>query len=158
MSRIFHNPAYHDSADPKANVMDTWERQGKTYRYVKVVDLAAAAGDVLIYTATEGNVTKDYTGGTAHVGLVAGVALGTITAGQYGIIQTRGYCPSVNVDANCVAGSVLVCPATADGRGDLWAPTTTAATLAQLLDGAKRFGVALAADTANYAPAILLCA
>lgn len=156
MSRVFWNPLYHNETDPKANVMDKWERQGKTYRYVKVVDLATVAGDVLIYTATEGVVTKDYTGGTAHVGCVAGVALGVISAGSYGIIQTGGYCPTVNVDAACVAGSALVTPNTADGRADIYdAAGAYGEAMAQ--NAANVFAKALAADAANVAPAMLYC-
>lgn len=130
---------------------------GKVYRYVKVVDLALAAGDVAIFTATEGTVTKDYTGGTAHIGCVAGVALGVISVGQYGFIQTQGYCSSVNVDAACVAGSGLVVPATADGRADLYAVAGANPTAAESVIGTKLFGRATAADAANHAPAILFC-
>lgn len=132
-----------------------FEQNGEEFIYAKAVDLALVAGDVCLQTATKGTVTKDYTGGTAHLSRAAGVALCTVTAGNYCILKRKGYLATVNVHADTVAGSILCPPSATDGRAEVWAPTTTAATLTQLLQGANAIGVAAAADSSNVAPVFL---
>lgn len=87
--------------------------------YVKVVDLAVAAGDVLTVAAAANpwTVTKDRAGGSATAGHpVVGVAVGTISAGQFGFILVKGYHPSVKDTGGAVAaGDRLVADPVNDG-------------------------------------------
>ncbi len=63
-----------------------WESNGKAYRYVLVEDADLAVGEVVEYSDTSGyEVTNDRSGGSSIGRVVAGVAIGTITDGQYGL-------------------------------------------------------------------------
>ncbi len=156
---IMFNPADYNS-DVKHMELGTlvYGKQDEVYRYVKVVDNALVAGDVCIYTATEGTVTSDYTGGTAHISIVAGVARCAVTAGNYALIQCKGYCSTINVHEDCAVGSRLTTPSATDGRAALAAtPTDVNPTQAEMLAMARVFGYATAVDASNIAPGYLNC-
>lgn len=158
MANVTYNPAdYNSGVMHMALGTRVKGPEDKEYIYVKVVDLDLVAGDVCLQTATKGTVTKDYTGGTAHLSRAAGVALCAVTAGNYALLQTKGYLATVNVHADTVAGSILCPPSATDGRAEVWAPTTTTATDTQLFQGNNSFAKASAADTSNIAPAYLYC-
>jgi hypothetical protein len=113
----------------------------KTYRYFKVKDLAVAAGNVVEYSTTEGAVTKDRAGGTSVARIAAGVAAGTVSAGNYGWFQVDGEV-EVTVPANVAitAGTLLTPHISSDGA---------VAAVATTLTRRFVFAVALGADTAT---------
>lgn len=160
MANLTFNPSDHNSDKPYYTVGTRIAGPGDVeYEYVKVVDLDLAVGDVVLRTATSGTVTKDYTGGTAHLGLCAGVALGTVTAGNYGVIQRRGACATVKCASTVVAGDLLAAPDATDGRASEPVCTGAAgATLgAQVIDAIKRLGVATGTAASNVCSAYLSC-
>ena len=86
--------------------------------------------------------------GVATVGSknVVGVALASAAAGERVDVVVAGYVDSAYVDGATAAGSALIGPIGTAGQAAIEAPgTTTGAVL----------GVALAADTANFAPIFL---
>jgi hypothetical protein len=97
--------------------------------------------------------------GVATVGnpAVIGVALEAVevdepaTVGVVASVKVRvctsGYCASASVAGAAVAGSALVGPIGTAGQAAIEVPGTTSG---------KLCGVALAADTANYAPVLVL--
>lgn len=133
----------HDSAKLEAGTV--WEdgATGKAYRYVLVEDTSIANGDVVEYSDTSGyEVTKDRSGGSSVGRVVAGVAIGTISDGNYGFIQVSGRHAAVKADGGISAGDVLVPHATYDGKADTAASGSTVANT----EG-QRFAFALAADS-----------
>lgn len=138
-------PTDANDASARMTVGTEWDNAGKSYRYVLVEDANLAANDVVEFSdATGAEVTNDRAGGASLGRSVAGVALGTVTDGQYGVIQTRGLA-TVKVPANTAvaAGNYLVPHATSDGA----VAVATTSTLGQI------FAVALAADTATTSAA-----
>ena len=125
--------------------MDT---AGNLYRFVQVVDLNVADGDVVYPASTsQWSVTKDYTGGSAVAAKVCGVACGSITADKYGWIQVSGIHDKVKTDGGVTEGDPLI-GHTTDGTSD-----TMAAGEEHLV-----FGYALADDTAsNTVQAYIFC-
>jgi len=86
--------------------------------------------------------------GVATVGSknVVGVALASAAAGERVDVVVAGYVDSAYVDGATAAGSALIGPIGTAGQAAIEVPgTTTGAVL----------GVALAADTANFAPIFL---
>lgn len=135
----------------KGVVAQLFTRENKSYRYYKAKDLAVAAGNVVEYSTTAGAVTKDRAGGTSIGRVVAGVAVATITAGNYGWIQVSGTC-SVTVPAKGVvtAGQGLIPHPTSDGGVSstlTYSITTTKGTVHNV------FAYALGADTATTSAA-----
>lgn len=131
----------------KGAVGQLFVREGKSYRYYKIKDLTLASTQVVEYSTTAGAVTKDRAGGSSVGREVAGVAAGTITAGNYGWIQVAGTC-SVLVPAKGVvsAGQRLIPHPTSDGGVSstlTYTITTTKGTIHNV------FAVALGGDTAT---------
>lgn len=125
---------------------------GKTYVVVQLsasAANAAANGTVLYDTAVTGVVTDDIS--ASHVNNVRGVANGTITKGNYALIQTWGAHSAVKTDGgdDIAAGDALIGDTTVDGVCD-----STAALTAPV---SKVIGWATAADddTANTVAAYL---
>lgn len=125
---------------------------GKAYKYVLAYE-TLALGDVVEYnTAANGyKVTKDRAGGTSIGRIPAGVALGAITAGQYGWIQVAGLNTYCKTDGSVAAGDALVPHATADGQADT---ATSGSTV--VITAAQTFGYSLVADTSSASSAVLL--
>lgn len=116
---------------------------GKVYRYVLIEDMAVANGDVVEFSDTTGyEVSKDRAGGSSLGRFVAGVAVGTISDGYYGWIQTSGVHTAVATDGAVVLGDRLVPHATADGQADTEANGSTVA-----VTSGQVFGFALATDS-----------
>lgn len=114
--------------------------ENATYRYYKAKDLAGAATKVAEYSTTTDAVTIDRAGGTSVGRAVAGVFYATVTAGNYGWVQTSGTCSVLVPAAGVVAAGNLIVPhATADGA----VAVATTSTLRNV------FAVALGADTAT---------
>jgi hypothetical protein len=147
-------------SDPEAD-----NPQGmKVYRYVKVhaSSAAVANGTVVVYrpsedaaavlaTAVDNKWTADTRIAQATRNAVCGVGIGTITAGQYGWVQVRGYHSAVktNGDDDIAEGDVLI-HSGADGTVD----SVTAGTAPTYLP----IGVAVAADdNDNNTVAAQLC-
>ena len=133
-----------NDATQKGATGQIYIKEDKSYRYFKVKDLALAAGNVVEYSTTSGAVTKDRSGGTSVGRTSAGVAVGTVTSGNYGWVQTSGRA-SVTVPAGVAiaAGALVTTHATSDG-GVITATTATFR---------NAFAVALGADTATTSAA-----
>lgn len=128
-----------DSA-AKGAVGQLYVREGKSYRYYKAKDIAFAANKVVEYSTTAGAVTIDRAGGSSVGRIAAGVAYGTVTAGNYGWVQVAGTCSMLVPAAGVVAaGNYLTTHATTDGA----VVVATTSTLKNV------FAVALGADTAT---------
>lgn len=117
-------------------------------RYVQVEDMALAANDVVTLSdVTGGEVTKDRSGGSSiGTNAVAGVALATVSDGNYGVIQTGGVA-TMKVAANTAiaAGDLLAADGTNDGAVVKATSTTSSVEVP--------FAVALSADTATTSAA-----
>lgn len=110
------------------------------YRYYRVKDLAVASTQVVEYSTTTDAVTKDRAGATSIGRTVAGVAVATVSAGNYGWMQVSGSVSALTPAAVAIAAGDLVVPhATSDGGIN----KATTATFRQA------FAVALSADTAT---------
>ena len=153
MGRAVFNPADSDHSTPKetlgALVSAIHNGVPCVFRYVKIVDLAVADGDCVMPASTSTwNVTQDIAGGSAlFTGHCVGVAVGTITAGNYGYVMVRGIHDNLFVEGTAAAGSSLIGPDAADGRAEVMAAG----------EEDQVFGVALAADVSNYTQAIINC-
>lgn len=88
------------------------------------------------------------TAGVATVGSknVIGVALESVAAGEHVKVCIAGYCPYVYVDGATAEGSALIGPIGTAGQAAIEAPGTTTGHV---------IGVALGADTANFAAAMI---
>lgn len=146
---------------------------GFVYRLVRLAnDLtngACADGELLVYKASGGTgfiVTQDVSdgivGSTAPV--PAGIAMGAFTDSSDTddanavciLVMIEGVHTNLLTDGNVVAGDALVADPANDGGVIEWAPTTTAATLAQLLQGTvSRVGTALADDSSTRVTALI---
>lgn len=139
----------HDDAlmEPGTIVQDG--ATGKAYKYVLIEDAAVANGDVVEFSDTSGyEVTKDRAGGSSIGRVVAGVAVATVSDGNYGFIQVSGKHSSVKTDGGVAAGDVLIPHATYDGKADTAADSSTGTGT----DG-QRFAFALAADDTSASTA-----
>ena len=114
----------------------------KQYRYVQVVDMAAALGDSLCAASTgEGVVTIDRAGGSQLALLTRGVAIGAIASGSYGWIQTKGVA-TINCDGTVAAGDAVIPSAVTNGVADVCDDSTVSTNTAFQV-----FGFALTADS-----------
>ena len=105
------------------------------------------------------DATIDFTGGAAILlSPSIGVAVGIITAGNFGFIMVDGIHPAVSVDSATVIGSKLVAPATTNGLADLFAQASagTPTDLEFELAASSRI-TALTADVSNLAPCRVRC-
>lgn len=125
---------------------------GKAYRYVLIEDMDVANGDSVEYSDTSGyEVTKDRASGSSIGRVVAGVAIGAITHGNYGFIQLTGRHTAVKTDGGVATGDALVPHATYDGKADT---ATSASTV--IITAAQTFGYALAADDTSASTAVVV--
>lgn len=103
-----------------------WATDGREFRYVKALS-ALAVGDVCCWTAT---TPTSYTVSQSKTAPAldycpAGIAVGTITSGNYGFILVKGYHASVKDAANaCTAGAKLRVMTTTAGNAQLAAAAT----------------------------------
>jgi predicted RecA/RadA family phage recombinase len=117
---------------------------GKSYRYVRVEDMALAANDVVAYSdATGGEVTQDRSGGSAISTDFAGVAVNTISDGNYGWVQIKGLATCRVLENTSVSEGDRVMLHDTDDGGVATLDTQTTSSVD------KSFGVALANDTAT---------
>jgi hypothetical protein len=145
MSRIVAHALTNDDATAQEQLGKVYVdyASGKAYRYVLAEDAALANGDVVEFSDTSGyEVTNDRAGGSSLGRFVAGVAIGTISDGQYGWIQVSGKHSAVKTDGAVAAGDRLVPHATADGQADTEASGSTVA-----VTSGQVFGFALATDS-----------
>lgn len=124
---------------------------GKSYRYIRVEDLALAANDAVEFAdATGTEVTQDRAGGSSIGRTFAGVAVSTLTDAYYGWVQIKGVA-TCQVEAGAAvgttvpAGSRVTTHATANGSVAAYSATTSSIDYS--------FGVALSADTATTSTA-----
>ena len=146
--------ASHNDATPKyaPGTVVREEATGKVFKYILVEDANLAVGDVVEYSDTTGyEVTKDRAGGSSLGRVAAGVALGTITDGQYGWIQVAGLNTYTKTDGSVAVGDALVPHASADGQADTAASGSTVVNTE-----AQVFGYALVADTTSACSAVML--
>lgn len=158
-NKIVRAPLFSDNSDALVEPGSVWYDEGgeNAYRYILVEDANLAKGDVVEYSDTSGyEVSKDRSGGASIGRVVAGVAITTVTDGQYGWIQVAGRHTSVKTDGAVTAGQNLVPHATVDGVADSEANGSTVA-----VTSGQIFGRALAADagttSAGTVVAMLRC-
>jgi len=119
---------------------------GKKYRYIRVEDADLAANDVVEYSDTTGyEVTKDVSGGSSVGRGFAGVAVSTITDGNYGWVQIGGLATCKVAANTAVAAGNRVKSGTADGVVSAYVATTGSEDYS--------FGMAVGADTATTSAA-----
>ncbi len=139
--------AANDSTDLNqvGSIMDD-ASNGKQYRYVQVEDANLAANDVVEYSdATGTEVTKDVSGGSSVGRQFAGVAVNTITDGNYGWVQIKGLATCKVEKNTAVLKGARVCTGGHDGCVRTYAATTGSEDYS--------FGMALANDTATTSAA-----
>jgi len=104
-------------------------------------DLSKTSGDEMLYAIEAAGVaTKGNPG-------VIGVALETVAAGDQVRVVVAGYVASASVAGATVAGDSLVGPIGVAGQAAIEVPGTTSGAVC---------GYALAADTANFAPVMVV--
>jgi hypothetical protein len=139
----------HDTAKLEPGTVWQDGATGKVYRYVLIEDADVANGDVVEYSDTSGyEVTKDRSGGASIGRVVAGVAVATVSDGNYGFIQVSGRHTSVKTDGGVSAGDPLIPHATYDGKAD----TAAAGSTVTNTEG-QRFAFALANDDTSASTA-----
>lgn len=157
-NKIVRAPLTSNSATALVEPGCVWynEAGDKAYKYVLVEDANIAKGDVVEYSDTTGyEVSKDRSGGSSLGRFVAGVAITTITDGQYGWIQVSGVNEYVKTDGGVALGDRLVPHASTDGVADTEANASTV-----VVTSGQVFGFALNTDTATTTTnckAILRC-
>lgn len=157
------NPETHDSSTEVLSLGQVYTAthagERAEFRYVKVVDLDLADGDcVLPASATTWSVTKDFTGGSAiTTQACCGVAVGQITAGNYGLVMIRGRHDSVNCVSTVAIGDNLMPPSATDGRAEEATAAGDPPTTAEWKVGMSKFGVALSAASSNKCAALVNC-
>jgi hypothetical protein len=136
-----------DDAVAKIAPGTVWmDDDGNSYKYILVEDANLAVNNTVEFSDTTGwEVTKDRAGGASLGRAFAGVALGTVTDAQYGVVQVGGVA-TVTVPASTAitAGDALVNHPTADG-GVAAATTATRA---------FAWGMALASETTSAATSV----
>lgn len=133
--------AANDSTDLNqvGTIMDGVDKQ---YRYIRVEDANLAANDVVEYAdATGTEVSKDVAGGSVVGRQFAGVAVNTITDGNYGWVQIKGLATCKVLKNTAVLAGQRVKTGTADGCVAAYAATTGSEDYS--------FGMALSNDTAT---------
>ncbi len=146
--------ASHNDATPVVPAGTVKQDAGtsKVFKYVQVEDANLAIGDVVEYSDVTGKeVTKDRAGGSSIGRVVAGVALGTITDGNYGWIQVSGLNTYCKTDGSVAAGEAIVPHASTDGVADSVASGSTVVNTE-----AQVFGYSLVADTTSASSAVML--
>lgn len=157
-NKVVRAPLTSNSATALVEPGCVWynEAGDKAYKYVLVEDANLAKGDVVEYSDVTGyEVTKDRSGGASLGRFVAGVAITTITDGQYGWIQVSGVNEYVKTDGGVALGDRLVPHASSDGVADTEANGSTV-----VVTSGQVFGFALNTDTATTTTnckAILRC-
>ena len=158
MAKLFGVPkinfASNNDASPlyKPGTVVEDQNTGNVYKYILVEDANLAIGDVVEFSDTSGyEVTKDRAGGASLGRIPAGVALNTITDGQYGWIQVAGLNTYTKTDGSVAVGDALVPHASADGQADT---ATSGSTV--VITAAQTFGYALVADTTSACSAVML--
>lgn len=145
---VYPRTDLNESSYDKLEVGTKWTEGASDYRIVTVEDANLAANDVVTFSdATGYEVTNDRAGG-ASLGskMAAGVALATVTDGNYGVIQVGGVATMKVAAGTAIAAGDLIVP---DGTNDgavVAASATTSSVEAP-------FAVALAADTATTSAA-----
>jgi hypothetical protein len=98
------------------------EREGKLYRYVKLMDAVAGANGMLAELASTSDwlVTVDRAGGSAVVsGSIrspVGLLVGVLTPGRFGFLQVSGFHPAARDAANALTAlQKFTAHATTDG-------------------------------------------
>ena len=137
-------PTYTSSTDDHGVGAIKWDSDGNAYRWVEVVDLDLAVGDVVYPASTSTwQVTQDIAGGSRLTALVCGVAVVAvdISEAKYAFVQVEGICPDVLGDGAVAAGEAVVghIDSGADGAADAMAAGEEAAV----------FGYALEADSGS---------
>lgn len=146
-NKVVRAPLTSNSATALVEPGCVWynEAGDKAYKYVLVEDANLAKGDVVEYSDVTGyEVTKDRAGGSSLGRFVAGVAITTITDGQYGWIQVSGVNEYVKTDGGVALGDRLVPHASSDGVADTEANASTV-----VVTSGQVFGFALNTDTAT---------
>lgn len=139
--QVYPSSSTNVTTAPMTPGVEWQDESGNVYMVALVEDANLAANDVVEYSDTTGyEVTKDRSGGSSLGRIAAGVAVATVTDGNYGVIQ-RGGVATLKVPAATAvaAGNALVPHATTDGA----VAVATTSTVTQV------FAVALAADTAT---------
>lgn len=134
------------------------EEDGRIYRFVKytagTATVTAVAGNLVYWTATNGQVVGDESDSSAP----AGILMAVIAANGYGWIQTRGVHSAVQNEGTDIAlGANLIASAT-DGKVISVVAavfTTTAASLAEFNRCIRRVGYSLAVETGTTGAAFL---
>lgn len=135
--------AANDSTDLNqvGSIMDD-ASNGKQYRYVRVEDMNLAANDVVTFSdATGSEVTKDRAGGSSLGSTFAGVAVNTLTDGNYGWVQIKGLATCKVAANTAIAAGDRVQVSSTDGCVAKYTATTSSVDYT--------FGMAVAADTAT---------
>ena len=131
----------------------------QTLRFVYLDDAVdAALGSVAECSDLgPGNVTVDRNGSVVGLHPFAGVFKGTVTATQYGFVVVGvGDKCFVSTGGSEAANSLLVVHTSTDKLATAWAPTSTAPTVAQMIQGhVSAFGHLLAADGSTGGAVIL---
>lgn len=146
-NKIVKAPLFSNDATAQVEAGSLWfdEAGDKAYRYVLVEDANLSKGDVVEFSDVTGyEVTKDRVGGSSLGRFVAGVAITTITDGQYGWIQVSGVNNYVKTDGGVALGDRLVPHASSDGVADTEANGSTV-----VVTSGQVFGFALNTDTAT---------
>jgi hypothetical protein len=107
-----------DDAAAKVAPGTVWTNDdGNTYKYVLVEDMNLAVNNTVEFSDTTGwEVTKDRAAGSSLGRAFAGVALGTVTDAQHGVVQIGGVATvTVPASVTVAAGDALVNHPTSDG-------------------------------------------
>jgi len=137
MAILHFTPTYVSDTDDHGVGNVFFDKSGKAYKWVEVVDLDLAISYVVYPASLDGTqVTCDYTGGSAKSARVIGVSLGAvdISVAKYAFIQVQGVVDTYG-DGSVAAGDPVIGHST-DGMADTMA------------DGEEElvFGFALEAD------------
>lgn len=140
MSKVIPSQLTSNDSTVKGTLGQIYVKNDSTYRYFRVKDAAVAASKVVEYSTTTNAVTMDRAGGSSLGRFVAGVAVSTVSAGNYGWIQTSGTASALVPAAGVIAAGDLIAPH-ATGDGAIVKATTS--TIKYV------FAVACGADTAT---------
>jgi hypothetical protein len=145
-AQVYPSATSNDAAAKMAPGTTWMDSNGKTYKYILVEDMNLAVGNTVEFSDTTGwEVTKDRAAGSSLGRAFAGVALGTVTDGQYGVVQIGGVATvTVPASVTVAAGDALVNHPTSDG-GVAAATTATRA---------FAWGMALATDGTSAATTV----
>ena len=115
------NPTYTSTTDKHGVGNVYWGPDGKAYKWVQCVDLAAVANNYALPANTTGTAgTIDVSGGSAIGTKPFGVWLTAVAVSSYGFIQVAGVV-DVYSDGSVAAGESVVAHATVNGQVDTMA-------------------------------------